>query len=255
MAPEIQLNTQLPSKKDLWGNTAPLIDLDDFKSWILFEDEHLLVINKPGWIVCHPSKNGPLSSLVGASREYTGLEHMHLISRLDRETSGLVLLAKTKQAASAYQTAIEKRQVKKIYFALLKGILKEEILVDQPLARDIQSPVYIKQTVRIDRTSQSAKTFFKPIEWRKDDTLAEVELFTGRKHQIRAHAQWLGYPVVGDKLYGGDDTLYLEFVEHGWTPRLEAALPMKRQALHAAKMLFDKDLGLQSFEAPLPEDF
>lgn len=238
----------------LWGRDAPLIDLDVFKEWIVHEDENLLVMNKPGWVVCHPSKNGPLSSLVGAGREYTGLDSLHLISRLDRETSGLVMLAKNKRMASAYQTAIEKRQVKKIYYTLLNGLLKEAIIVDQPLARDIESAVYIKQAVRQDRTSQSARTFFKPIQYGGEYTLAEVELFTGRKHQIRAHAEWLRLPIVGDKLYGGDESLYLEFIEQGWTPRMAVSLKMKRQALHAAKMIFDKETGLCSFETPLPSD-
>ena len=79
-----------------YGETAPLVDLDRFVDWIIREDDDLLVLNKPGWLVCHPSKNGPFSSLVGVVREYTGIDKPHLISRLDRETSGLVLFALNK---------------------------------------------------------------------------------------------------------------------------------------------------------------
>lgn len=77
-----------------YGEEAPLVDMAVFSDWIVQEDENLLIINKPGWLVCHPSKNGPLSSLVGVVREYTGAEKLHLVARLDRETSGLIIFAK-----------------------------------------------------------------------------------------------------------------------------------------------------------------
>ena len=83
----------------------PLVEMEEFKKWILHEDENLLALNKPGWLVCHPSKNGPFSSLVGAAKEYLGVESVHLVSRLDRETSGVVLLAKNRKAASYWQKA------------------------------------------------------------------------------------------------------------------------------------------------------
>ena len=248
------VNNLVKENIDPFGEEAPLIDLDDLKTWIIHEDEDLLVMNKPGWVVCHPSKNGPFSSLVGACREYTGLDRIHLISRLDRETSGIVLLAKNRKLASICQIAIEHRRVNKFYYVILQGELKEEILVDQPLARDMDSPVFVKQCVREDRTAKRAKTSFKPIFAQNGYTLAEVELFTGRKHQIRAHALWLGHPVVGDKIYGPDDTLYLEFIENGWTERLGENLPLKRQALHAARLIFDDEEYKESFKAPLAED-
>lgn len=240
--------------EDPFGEEAPLINLEELKAWILFEDDGLIVINKPGWVVCHPSKNGPLSSLVGACREYTGLECLHLVSRLDRETSGVVLLAKHRKMARICQMAMEFRSVNKFYHVLLTGELSEAIHVDQPLAKDINSLVHAKQCVREDRTAQRAKTTFKPLCWQKGYTLCEVELHTGRKHQIRAHAQWLGYPVVGDKIYGPDSTLFLEFIEKGWTTRLAEHLPMKRQALHASRLEFIDDEFKASFCAPFPED-
>ena len=84
----------MENTSDKFGESAGLVDMDEFPSWIIYEDANYLALNKPGWLVCHPSKNGPLSSLVGAARVYTGLEVMHPISRLDRETSGVVVLAK-----------------------------------------------------------------------------------------------------------------------------------------------------------------
>ena len=81
----------------------PIVDMNEFQSWILYEDDDVLVLDKPGWLVCHPSKNGPLSSLIGASKSYLNTETLHLASRLDRETSGVVLLAKHRKSASHWQ--------------------------------------------------------------------------------------------------------------------------------------------------------
>ncbi|MEC9227686.1 MAG: pseudouridine synthase, partial [Verrucomicrobiota bacterium] len=100
-----------------FGDEAPLVDLDLLAEWILRDDEDLLIINKPGWLVCHPSKNGRLSSLVGAVREFTGVDKLHLVARLDRETSGLVVFAKRPSVARKYQMAIQNRIVKKTYLA------------------------------------------------------------------------------------------------------------------------------------------
>lgn len=231
-----------------------LINLDDLKKWIILEDENLLVIDKPGWVVCHPSKNGPFSSLVGACREYTGLETLHLVSRLDRETSGVVILAKNKAWARRCQMAFEQRRVVKIYYAVLEGEMTETQTVNKQLARDNESEVYVKQTVRRSRTSRKALTAFTPLKAKCGYTLAKIVPTTGRKHQIRAHAQWLGYSLVGDKIYGPDDSLYLEFIEKGWTERLEGELHHYRQALHVAQLIIqDPDYELK-FEAPFPQD-
>ena len=92
---------------DPYGEEAPLVDPSDFPKWIVQEDDNLLIINKPGWLVCHPSKNGPMSSLVGVVREYTGLEKLHLVARLDRETSGLIIFAKRPSVARKFQMAIQ----------------------------------------------------------------------------------------------------------------------------------------------------
>lgn len=240
---------------DPFGKEAPLIDLAVLPGWILFEDEHLLVFNKPGWVVCHPSKNGPLSSLVGAAREYCGVETLHLVSRLDRETSGLVILAKHRGMASRLQRAFQDRLVSKRYLAILEGLLDEPVRVNQSLGRDAESAVYVKQVVKRSRSAQRAVTEFAPLEQRNGRTLCEVKLLTGRKHQIRAHALWLGKPICGDKIYGPDESLYLDFIEHGWTPRHEELLHgLKRQALHCAELSFSGEEMPGPFHCPLPDD-
>lgn len=104
-----------------YGEDAPLVDPADFHGWIVQEDDNLLIVNKPGWLVCHPSKNGPMSSLVGVVRAYTRAEKLHLVARLDRETSGLVIFAKRPSVARKFQMAIQNRIVKKAYIALLEG--------------------------------------------------------------------------------------------------------------------------------------
>jgi len=225
---------------------------DELIAWILYEDERLLVINKPGDVVCHPSKAGPWSSLVGAAREYTGLPTMHLIFRLDRETSGVVVLAKDSAMASRLQTAMQKRKVGKSYLAVVTGSLASAVTVEQPLGDDLASPVYVKTTVRPD--GLAATSHFTPLVWTDDYTLVQVVTESGRKHQIRAHALWLGHSLVGDKIYGPDDRLYLEFIDTGWSDSMAAKLHLSRQALHCAKIDLTAAGVPHVFEAPLADD-
>ncbi|MFP6854881.1 MAG: RNA pseudouridine synthase [Opitutales bacterium] len=237
------------------GESAPKVDPDELSDWVLFEDEDFLVVNKPGWLVCHPSKDGPWSSLVGACREYCELEQIHLVSRLDRETSGVVLLAKNKQAGSFAQKAVQARLARRSYLTLLTGETSEPLVAEGWLGNDPDSEVFVKQ--RVTKRSAKAKrscTKFEPLFSSGGFTLAAVRPETGRKHQIRVHAQWLGFPLVGEKLYGVDETLYLEFITHGWTPRLDEILPMKRQALHAATFVLESGGRRLAFAAPLSLD-
>lgn len=238
---------------------APLVDLEEFKTWIIREDDDFLILNKPGWLVCHPSKNGPLSSLVGASRVYLkDLELIHLVSRLDRETSGVVVLAKNKKAASLTQKAIEQKLVGKKYIAILRGKLEGKYVVSQPMADARSSNVVVKQECAVDRGSaKSALTIFTPLRYSEKITpltLVEVEILTGRKHQIRTHAQWINHDVVGDKIYGADENIYLNFIERGLTDEDMSKLLMPRQALHAWEMDFSKVIDNMKIRANIPQD-
>ena len=241
---------------DLPRITPPLIEPAEFRAWILHEDERLLVVNKPGDIVCHPSKNGPWSSLVGAAREYLELPAVHLVFRLDRETSGVVVLAKDARTAGRLQKAMQRRQIGKVYLAVLEGDVPGPVTVDQPLGPDPDSCVTIRtKVVAADSPgAQAAVTHFEPVARGGGVTLARVRLETGRKHQIRAHALWLGHAVVGDKLYGPDERLYLEFARHGWTERHAASLPLSRQALHCAEIDLRPAGEPHVFRAPLPAE-
>ena len=229
-----------------------LISREELISWIVFEDERLLVVGKSGDAVCHPSKAGPWSSLVGAAREYTNLPTVHLVFRLDRETSGIVVIAKDSKMASRLQTAMQERKVGKKYQAILTGVVANAVTVNQPLGDDVGSPVFVKSAVRPD--GQQAVTHFHPVRSANGYTLVDVVTETGRKHQIRAHAQWLGHSIVGDKIYGPDARHYLDFIDHGWTPALAEKLLLPRQALHCAEIDL-RTAGLDYvFTAPISED-
>lgn len=234
---------------------APCIDAADWQARVIYVDGDLCVFNKPGWLVCHPSKCGPWSSLAGASRLSLGQDTIHLISRLDRETSGVVVMARNPVMAARLQKAQMQRRVRKSYVAILKGEMKGPVEVDAALGPDPDSPVAIIQKVGQGPDFQAAQTRFEPLCQAGGYTLCRVIPHTGRKHQIRAHALHIGFPLVGDKLYGGDPMLYLDFVLHGWTDQHEQSLGLRRQALHAHTIFFDSaDVPVGPFRAPLPTD-
>ena len=244
----------IDASEKLPGATAPLVDPAELRSWVVLDDERLLVLDKPGWLVCHPSKNGPWSSLAGAVREEFKPDAIRLVYRLDRETSGVIILAKTEAVGGRLGKAVLQRRIGKAYVAILEGELTEPVTVHQPLGPDPSANVSVKQRVAAGEGSQEATTIFYPLATRGGFTLAGVELLTGRKHQIRAHAEWLGRRVVGDKLYGPDPGLYLEFAMQGWTPRHSALLGMTRQALHCAAIDL-RPTGLDYLlRAPWPAD-
>lgn len=228
------------------------ITLAELNSWIVFEDDRVLAINKPALVLCHPSKNGPWSSLIGACREYTGLATLHMPSRLDRETSGVVVFAKDREMGSVLQTAIERRRVRKFYRAIVHGVLADSVTVEQPLGLEGTSVVHIRQWVRAD--GAAASTIFTPVAVCSGYTLVDVRPLSGRMHQIRVHAAWLGHAMVGDKIYGPDPQLFLDFIASGWTAELAARLELPRQALHASRLEFELETGVMAFEAGFAKD-
>jgi len=234
----------------------PLVDPAEVPGWVLLDDERLLVIDKPGWLVVHPSKNGPWSSLGGAVREVFKLDTIRFVYRLDRETSGVIVLAKTEAVGGRLGKAVLQRKIGKAYVVILEGELTEAVTVDQPLGPDPTANVTVKSRVVPAGSpgAQEAVTKFHPLVARGGFTLVGVELVTGRKHQIRAHAEWLQHRVVGDKLYGPDSGLYLEFATKGWTANHSARLPLTRQALHCAAIDL-RPTGMDYLlRAPWPKD-
>ncbi len=235
---------------------------------ILHEDADLLVVNKPAGLVCHPTKPDGRSSLVSRLRGYLGGETIpRLVNRLDRETAGVVLAAKTLAAARELARVFEGRAMEKIYLAIVQGRVRENAgVIDAPLGRDETSAVAIKDCVRPD--GAPARTEFCVLHRFQRPTAADPNLpapaqaissphfeiapatapawftllrlrpHTGRKHQLRIHLAHRGHPLVGDKIYGPDEQCYLNFVRGCLTPEQARRLILPFHALHAAELRF-----------------
>ncbi|HEY1582929.1 MAG TPA: RNA pseudouridine synthase [Chthoniobacterales bacterium] len=228
------------------------------------ETEDYLVVEKPPFLLIHPSKPDGTPTLWGALRELLAFElvnggQVSIVNRLDRETSGLVLIAKNAASARRFGRAMERRQIEKEYLAIVCGWPDwEATRLDAPLARQGEhepSAIWLKQMIH--EWGAEAVTEFQ-VEKRfvragkKGARFAVVRAIprTGRTHQIRVHLAHLGHPIVGDKIYGPNELLYLRFIETGWTDELARQLNLPRQALHSARLRVE-DLDWQS---PLPMD-
>lgn len=213
---------------------------------VLFEDEQLLVINKPAGLVCHPTKTDEFSSLISRARLYLGKDsHPQLVNRLDRETSGVTLVAKTPETARALRKIWENREVRKEYCAIVHGVVQPPHgSITAPLGKDERSHVAIKDCVRDDGAPAQTeywleKSFSRQFaEGGRSFSLLKVVPRTGRKHQIRIHLAHIGHSIVGDKLYGGDEDLYMALVEDRLTLAQREKLILPHHALHAAEVRF-----------------
>jgi 23S rRNA pseudouridine1911/1915/1917 synthase len=214
---------------------------------IIHEDDDLLVVHKPADLVCHPTKGDEYSSLISRARIYfsrqpaTCNQQPCLVHRLDRETSGLVVIAKNPTTARELGKVWETRAVKKEYHALVHGhVAAEHGIIDAPLGKDETSPVAIKDCVRPDGTPAQTEFFVEQRFLRAAADFSRLRLLphTGRKHQLRLHLAHLGHPIVGDKIYGGDPDLYLALVEHRLTAEQRARLILPHHALHAGRIQF-----------------
>lgn len=227
-----------PAPTELAGEDIPLD--------IIFENEELLVINKPAGMVVHPAAGHPRGTLVNAVLGYDaemegigGEERPGLVHRLDKQTSGLILLAKNERAHRWLQDQFRLRKVEKTYLALVDGRPPTPVgRVEAYIGRD---PSHRKKMAIVSASrGREAISEYKTLESFKDHTLLEFHPQTGRTHQIRLHCAFLGCPIVGDEIYG----------------RKKSSIPIERHFLHAYRLKIVLPGGKEAklFEAPLPEE-
>jgi len=217
---------------------------EDIPLDIIYEDEVLLVVDKPAGMVVHPAPRHPSGTLVNAVlahcpqvAEVGGPDRAGIVHRLDKDTSGLILIAKDEAARAALQRQFKRRQVAKMYLALVEGqVQPREGVIEAPVGRNKRQ----RKKMAVVRSGRQACTMYRAVEYFADHTLLEVRPYTGRTHQVRVHLTWLGYPIVGDAVYG----------------RRRQRLLRERHFLHAAWLrLTHPATGEEvEFKAPLPPE-
>jgi len=220
----------------------------------VYEDEQLLVISKPAGLPVHATARFHRNTLTALLREQFGADAPRLAHRIDRETSGLLVLARTPDAERELKQALAARDVCKAYLAIVHGDPGPSGVEQGAIGPDLTSGIRIKQHVRHD--GLPARTSWRRLARRGVYSMVEAAPHTGRQHQIRVHLGALGCPIVGDKLYGADPSCMLEYLDLGWTDDLARRLLLPRHALHAARLSFahpatGHELRL---EDPLPPD-
>jgi 23S rRNA pseudouridine1911/1915/1917 synthase len=233
---------------------------------ILDETDDFLVVDKPAGLLVHPTKPCGSRTLWHGLRELLGYElatggQLSLVNRLDRETSGIVLVAKNEPAARAAGIALQRGQIYKEYIALIFGWPAwEENSVESPIVRlgEVNSSaVWLERTVH--PRGRPAITRFRVesrLKLSRDRCFSVLRVWpqTGRTHQIRVHLASLGYPMVGDKIYARGNRHYLEFIRNGWTDQMASELWLPRHALHASKLSVELCGRHLEWFSPLPDD-
>jgi 23S rRNA pseudouridine1911/1915/1917 synthase len=215
---------------------------------VMFEDEYLLVVNKPAGMVVHPAPGNWTGTLVnallgreGSLSEGPAAERAGIVHRLDKETSGLLIVAKTDRAHRILSSAIAARRIKRRYAVMIWGHLNSDSLtIDKPVARD---PRDRKRMAIVNNGRQAKTDFFRLARFGPGDLL-RAQLHTGRTHQIRVHLASVGHPVMGDDVYGGGGG------------RKMVGLEPKRHFLHAAWLQFNHPITgtPMDIRSPLPDD-
>ncbi len=252
------------------------LPLVDFR--IIDETDDYAVIDKPPFLLIHPTKPDGTRTLWQELRGLFAYEiaaggQVSIVNRLDRETSGLVLVAKKADVARRFGLLMQRRQLKKEYLAIVWGWPEWQTkIVNAPLLRQgkyQQSAIWLKQMihangapaltefhverrfVRSAGRAQPPDASFENTRGSGKFSLIRAIPHTGRTHQIRVHLASIGHPIVGDKIYGPDEQLYLRFIETGWSRELERQLLLARHALHSARLAIE---GEHEWTSSLPDD-
>lgn len=235
---KITLEYEEPKKVDIVAQDIPIE--------ILYEDEDIIVVNKPKGMVVHPANGNPDGTLVNAIMGLCGDSlsgiggeiRPGIIHRLDKDTSGVLIVAKNDMAHINISNQIKNRETKKYYIALVRGVIKEnEATINMPIGRSKKD----RKKMAVTKEGREAITHFKVIKRYKDFTLLEIKIDTGRTHQIRVHMAEIGHPVVGDYIYS-----------NGKNP-----FGVSGQMLHSRLIEFKhpRNGELMKIEAPIPEYF
>lgn len=206
---------------------------------VVYEDDDLMVVNKPADMPVHPSMNNHDNTLANAvawyCREKGESFPYRCINRLDKNTTGLLILAKHSLSAAGLYRQMRERQIHRTYLALVNGWIQEAGSIDMPIARKEVSAI---ERMVDEEHGEAAVTHYLPLDWGDNWTLLQCELETGRTHQIRVHMSWLGHPLPGDFLYGTETA------------------DINRQPLHSWKLSFFHPITGEemNFTQPLPED-
>jgi 23S rRNA pseudouridine1911/1915/1917 synthase len=214
---------------------------------VLYEDEHILVVNKPKGMVVHPAAGNYSGTLVNALMNYcgdslssiNGVIRPGIVHRIDKDTSGVLVVAKSNEAHEKLSLKLKDHDINRVYVALVHGIIREDSgKIDAPIGRH---PVDRKKMAVNTKNGRRAVTYFKVLERFKAATFVEVRLETGRTHQIRVHMSYIGYPIIGDEVYGKKKDKY----------------DIGGQALHAKLLGFVHPVTNEymEFEAELPDYF
>jgi 23S rRNA pseudouridine1911/1915/1917 synthase len=241
---QVRIDAHLPRQGEVEPEAMPLA--------VVFKDRSILVLDKPAGLVVHPGAGNPRHTLQNAllalDPRLALVPRAGLVHRLDKDTSGLLLIARTPEAHTALTAALAARQVTREYLALCSGVMTGGGTIDLPIGR--HRTVRTRMTVRGD--GREAITHYRIEKRLRAHTLVRVRLETGRTHQIRVHLAHIGFPIVGDPIYGGRRR-----VPAGCPPEVAEALrAFPRQSLHASRLELTHPVTGRDvqFEAPFPDD-
>jgi 23S rRNA pseudouridine955/2504/2580 synthase/23S rRNA pseudouridine1911/1915/1917 synthase len=234
----------------------------DLNAAILYRDDDIIVVNKPANLTVHPGGRYFHHTLWAVLKERHGMADPAFVNRLDRETSGLVVVACNDKAAMKCRRQFADRRVAKRYLALVEGPFPRECRAEGLLVEDVSFGRHKRRLFKPvaacaeGEQGDPASTMFRLARLAGPISEVEARPETGRLHQIRATLCWMGYPVVGDKLYGVDPTIFLRFCTDTMTEGDRLRMRMGRQALHAAGLRFrhPRTGKWLEFDLPLPDD-